>query len=207
MNIEEIQLILKQVGNYLHGIDGAGGISCQPCQLRTWKLLKRIWCILTNKKFGLKEIKCEIMEIERKLDQLVCNGNNNGDGAVGGPISTGPFFVRTGQNNAINVKVQNIGDEPIDVIVRLFDIGKCPPVLTDEETLTAIGGGCCAQDAVLTAPAGNMEVAVCPNPANAAIRAFVSLHSGNAPTSEFEYVFRASEMLPVACGLCEVLID
>jgi len=117
-------------------------------------------------------------------------------------VSTGPFFVRAGQNNAINVKVQNTSGAPIDADVKLIGLD-CPvtsPLQT--VTLTDIPGGCCVEDAVLTADAGNFEVVVCPDPANAPIRVFVSVHSGNATTSAFEYVFRASEMLAPACSLC-----
>ena len=157
-------------------------------------LLRKILWLLCNKKFGLREIKREIREIEKKLD---------GD-PPSGPLSTGPFFVRTGVNNAINVKVQNTGDEPIDAVVRLFNLDTCPPTLIGSETLLAIPGGCCARDAVVTAPAGNMEVVICPDPEDATIRAFVSVHAGAAVTSAFEYVFRASEMIAPACELCEV---
>lgn len=207
MKHEEIQSILNEIRNYFYGSDDSAGALCQESSNCTWKLLKQIVCLLTNRKFGLRQIKCEIKEIERKLDELVCNGN--GGGKVGGPLSTGPIFVRAGQNNAINVKVQNIGEEPIDAVVKLFNIAACPPspALIDEETLLNIGGGCCAQDTVLTAPAGNLEVVICPDPADAAIRAFVSVHSGNAPTSEFEYVIRASEMLPATCDFCNSTTD
>ena len=116
-------------------------------------------------------------------------------------------YKRQGQNNAINVKVQNVGEDPIDAVVRLFDIAQCPPVLVDEETLSDIGGGCCAQNAVLTANAGDFEVVICPDPADATIRAFVSVHSGNAPTAAIDYVIKASEMLPVVCDFCGGVID
>jgi hypothetical protein len=157
-------------------------------------LLRKILWLLCNKKFGLKEIKREIRDIEKKLDGK----------PTAGPLTTGPFFVRAGMNNALNVKVQNTGAAPIDVVVRLFSLDTCPPSEIDSETLLQIPGGCCARDAVVTAPAGNFEVVICPSPATATIRAFVSLHSGAATTSAFEYVFRASEMLPVVCELCEV---
>ncbi|MGI6132774.1 MAG: hypothetical protein ACOYES_13045 [Bacillota bacterium] len=119
-----------------------------------------------------------------------------------GPVSTGPFFVRAGQKNAINVKVQNTSSTSINADVRLLGLD-CPvtnPLQT--KTLTGIPGGCCARDAVLTADAGNFEVVVCPDPADAPIRVFVSVHSGNAATSAIEYVIRAEEMLAPACGLC-----
>ena len=127
---------------------------------------------------------------------------SNGGPPATGPVSTGPFFVRAGQNNAINVKVQNTSSTPIDADVKLIGLD-CPvtnPIQT--RTLTGIAGGCCARDAVLTASAGNFEVVVCPDPANAPIRVFVSVHSGNATTSAFEYVFRAAEMLAPACSRC-----
>ena len=117
-------------------------------------------------------------------------------------VSTGPFFVRAGQKNAINVKVQNTSSTSINADVRLLGLD-CPvtnPLQT--KTLTGIPGGCCARDAVLTADAGNFEVVVCPDPADAPIRVFVSVHSGNAATSAIEYVIRAEEMLAPACGLC-----
>lgn len=157
--------------------------------------LKIILCLLTNSEFGLQEIKREIREIEEELD-------NNDSGNEGGPISTGPFLVRTGVNNAINVKVQNVGDEPIDAVIRLFDVGQCPPEEIDSVTLTDIGGGCCVQDGVVTAPAGDMEVVICPDPIDASIRAFVSVHSGATVTGAIEYVFRAAEMLSPACEFC-----
>ncbi|MGI6131139.1 MAG: hypothetical protein ACOYES_04640 [Bacillota bacterium] len=117
-------------------------------------------------------------------------------------MSTGPFFVRVGQNNAINVKVQNTAGAPIDADVKL--IGLDCPVTNPLQTvaLTNIPGGCCARDAVLTADAGNFEVVVCPDPANAPVRVFVSVHSGNATTSAIEYVICAEEMLAPACSLC-----
>lgn len=196
MNIDDIQSILREILNHADNVDDVGDMVCQQGPVCTWMLLKLILCLLTNKKFGLKEIKCEIKDIERKLD-----------GTVGGSLSTGPFFVRSGQNNAINVKVQNVGEDPIDAVVRLFDMFQCPPVLVDEETLSDIGGGCCAQNAVLTANAGDFEVVICPDPADATIRAFVSVHSGNAPTAAIDYVIKASEMLPVVCDFCGGVID
>jgi hypothetical protein len=119
-----------------------------------------------------------------------------------GPVSTGPFFVRTGQNNAINVKVQNTSGAPIGAAVKLIGLD-CPVTNPlDTITLADIPGGCCVKDAVLRAGAGNFEVVVCPDPANAPIRVFVSVHSGGAATSAIEYVIRAEEMLAPACSLC-----
>ena len=155
--------------------------------------LKAILCLLKHHKYGLKEIKCEIKDIEDNMD---------GGGEEAGPLTTGPIFIRSGQNNAINVKVQNIGDDPISAEVRLFNIGVCPPVQADSETLTNIGS-CCAQDAVVTADAGDYEVVVCPTPSDAAIRVFVSVHNGSATTSAFEYVIKPAEMLPLVCPFCE----
>ena len=117
-----------------------------------------------------------------------------------GPVSTGPFFVRTGQNNAINVKVQNTSNTPIDARVILIGL-ECPannPL--QAVTLTNIPGGCCADDAVVTAGAGNFEVVVCPDPADAPIRVFVSVHSGNAPTSNIEYVIRGRRCSPLCAA-------
>lgn len=149
--------------------------------------------LLEDKKFGLAEIKREVRDIEDKLDKAPTQK---------GALSTGPFFVRTGQNNAINVKVQNVGTKCVDVVVRLFDIGACPPEEIDSECLKDIGR-CCAEDAVLTAPAGNFEVAICPDSPNATLRAFVSVHTGNSANSAFEYVIKAAEMLPLVCPFCK----
>lgn len=172
--------------------------SLDPEWFCAWWKLKAIWCLLANKRFGLKEIKREIKEIEEKLDRTV---------PVAGALSTGPFLVRAGENNAINVKVQNIGQTPIDATVLLVNVGNCPPQVVDSETLSAIGGGCCTENAVLTASAGDFEVIICPNPINAPIRAFVSVHSGNSVTSAFEYVIRASEMIAPACDFCTSVVD
>lgn len=119
-----------------------------------------------------------------------------------GPVSTGPFLVRTGQNNAINVKVQNTSSAPIGAAVKL--IGLDCPVMNPLDTITLadIPGRCCVKDAVLRANAGNFEVVVCPDPADAPIRVFVSVHSGGATTSAIEYVIRAEEMLAPACSFC-----
>ncbi len=159
--------------------------------------LKFIICLLTNRWFGLKEIKKEIKDIECKLDNMV-------PPTQGGAITTGPFLVRAGENNLINVKVQNTGEETIRVDVFLYDVEECPPEVVGGGTLAELEGGCCVQEVSVVASAGNFEVVVCPDPAGAPIRAFVSVHSGNAVTSAIEYVFRVSEMLPAACGLCEV---
>jgi hypothetical protein len=154
---------------------------CNPCLLLIWIII----CLLKDKKNGN------------------ANGNGNGNGGITGPISTGPFFIRTGENNAINVKVQNTGTDPVDVAVRLYDLDECPPEIIDDDFFT-LQGGCCVDDAVLTAPAGNFEVVICPEPLTASLRAFVSVHSGNSTNSAFEYVIKAAEMLPVACSLCQV---
>lgn len=181
-------------GGY-NGLDLCCGVSDLGWFLVLAKL-KLILRLLKHPKFGLKEIKREIKEIEQNMCPTP-------PGPVTGPLSTGPFFVRTGENNAINVKVQNIGTEPIDATVTLWNIGVCPIQPVDSEVLLAIGDGCCAQDVVLTAPAGNFEVVICPDPADATIRAFVSVHSGNSANSAFEYVIKASEMLTPGCELCQ----
>lgn len=157
--------------------------------------LNMILALLTNRHFGLCEIKKEVKEIEENM------GNGN-DCIVGGGITTGPFFIRSGQNNAINVKVQNLEDSPIDVEVKLLSLECCPAVVIDNASLEDLES-CCTEDAVLTAGAGNWEVTVCPTPATAAVRAFVSVHSGNAVTSAIECVFRAAEMLPDVCSFCD----
>lgn len=177
--------------------DGDFQVGCGGDADLIWVLVLRqlqaILCLLRHHKFGLKEIKCEIKDIEDNMD---------GGGEIAGPLTTGPIFIRTGQNNAINVKVQNTGDAPISAEVRLFNIGVCPPVEVDTETLTDIGS-CCAQDAVVTAGAGNVEVVVCPTPSDATMRVFVSVHNGNATTGAFEYVIKPAEMLPLVCPFCE----
>jgi hypothetical protein len=45
---------------------------------------------------------------------------------------------------------------------------------------------------------------ICTATPDARIRAFVSVHSGNSANSAFEYVIKASEMLPLVCPFCEV---
>ncbi len=163
--------------------------------------LKLIIAILLNRCFGLPEIKCEIREIEEKLDNLVPPSSQ------GGAITTGPFLVRTGENNAIGVKIQNAGDATISVTALLYDVGECPPELVSQVGVADLEAGCTAQDITLTADAGDWEVVLCPSPADARIRGFVSVHSGNAVTSAIEYVFRAAEMLPAAAAQCELPID
>ena len=188
---------MKETGHRGPICDGEFQVGCGGDTDIIWLLvlrqLRAIQCLLKHRKFGLKEIKREIKDIE---------DNMNGNGELIGPQTTGPIFIRAGQNNAINVKVQNVGEDPISAEIRLFNIGVCPPVQADSETLTDIGP-CCAQDAVVTANAGDFEVVVCPTPADATIRVFVSVHSGNAATSAFEYVIKASEMLPLVCPFCE----
>lgn len=159
--------------------------------------LNAILCLLRHRRYGLREIKREVKEIEENM-----NGNGNGDGIVGSQ-TTGPIFIRTGQNNAINVKVQNVGEQPVTVHVRLVDHNACPPAPVQTATIADIAS-CCAQDAVLTADAGNFEVVVCTSSPDARIRVFVSVHSGNSTNSAFEYVIRSSEMLPLVCPFCEI---
>lgn len=171
----------------------------RPDNTEVSRKLSLILSLLTDRRFGLCEIKREVKEIEKNM------GNGNGDGDLSGPITTGPFFIRTGQNNAINVLVQNLGEAAIDVEVKLVAIGACPVFVEDNASLENIGS-CCTRNAVLTASAGNWEVVVCPTPGTARVRAFVSVHSGNAVTSAFEYVFRAAEMLPAACSFCDLVI-
>lgn len=144
--------------------------------------------LLDNHGDGLEELKDEVRGIEKAL----CVPANRG------ALSTGPFFVRAGAANAVNVKIQNVSRLPVDVVARVFDIGVCPPVEVDSETVISIGR-CCTQDVVFTVPAGDFEVVISPRSAGAQIRAFVSVHSGAATTSAFEYVIKAAEMLPVAC--------
>lgn len=158
--------------------------------------LNMILALLTNRHYGLCEIKREVREIEENM------GNG---GIAGGRITTGPFLVRTGENNAISVKVQNLEDSPIDVEIKLLTLESCPAAVLDNASLEDICP-CCTEDAVLTAGAGNWEVTVCPTPETAAVRAFVSVHSGNAVTSAIEYVFKASDMLSDACSFCDYVI-
>lgn len=169
----------------------------KPDNAEVLRKLTMILSLLTNRRFGLCEIKREVKEIENNM------GNGNGD--QGGGITTGPFFIRTGQNNAINVIVQNLEEAEIDVEVKLVDLGACPVFVEDNASLENIDS-CCTDSAVLTAAAGEWEVLVCPTPATAKVRAFVSVHSGNAVTSAIEYVFRAAEMLPEACDFCDLVI-
>lgn len=163
------------------------------------KKISLILALLLNRFFGLREIKKEIKDIEKKLDDIVPPTPP----AQGGALTTGPFLVRTGENNFINVKVQNTGEETIRVDVFLYDLEECPPEVVAGGTLTELEGGCCVQEVGVVASAGNFELVICPDPEDAPIRAFVSVHSGNSVTSAIEYVFRAAELLPVACELCE----
>lgn len=194
---------VRATGHHGPICDGGLEVGCGNDADLIWLLvlrqLRAIQCLLRSREFGLREIKCEVKHIEDCLEG--CDGGGGGSEIVG-PQTTGPIFVRSGQNNAINVKVQNTGEAAVDAEVRLFDTGACPPVQIDSVTLTAIGS-CCTQDAVVTADAGDFEVVVCPTPADAAIRVFVSVHSGNAVTSAIDYVVRASEMLPLVCPFCE----
>lgn len=173
--------------------------SCRrPTNQDLFRKLNMILALLTDRRFGLCEIKREVKEIEENM--------GNGDNAiVGGGITTGPFLVRAGENNAVNVKVQNLEDVSIDVEVKAITLDSCPPVVIHNASLEGIEP-CCTQDALLTVGAGNWEVLVCPTPQTAAVRAFVSVHSGNSVTSAIEYVFRASDMLPDICRFCELVI-
>ena len=155
--------------------------------------LEEIEGLLEDPRYGLAEIKREIRDIEEALSDLLTDK---------GPLSTGPFYVRAGEANAINVLVQNVGKCPIDVKVRLFDLEACPPEEIDCESLECIER-CTAEAAVLTAPEGIFEVVVCPKSDKASVRAFVSVHSGDAPNSSIEYTIKAEEMLPVVCPFCK----
>lgn len=159
--------------------------------------LNLILGLLTNPCFGLCEIKREVREIEDNM--------GNGDNVISGPITTGPFFVRAGQNNAINVLVQNLEEGNIDVEVKLINLEACPPFAQGNVSIEDFES-CCTEQVGFTVPAGNWEVVVCPTPETARVRAFVSVHGGNAVTSAFEYVIRASEMLPAACSFCDLVV-
>lgn len=163
------------------------------CNNKVLEELEEIEGLLEDPKTGLAEIKREVRDIEEKLDSLA---------AVKGPLSTGPFFIRSGENNAVNVVVQNVGKCPTDVKVRLFDLGCCPPKEVDSACLDCIKR-CCTETAVLTASAGVFEVVCCPKDEKAPLRAFVSVHSGNSPNSNIEYVIKAEEMLPLVCPFCK----
>jgi hypothetical protein len=153
----------------------------------------RVLDLLEDPRFGLREIKDEVKDIERALGALT---------PVKGPLSTGPFFIPCGQKVAVTANVQNVGRGCIDVEVKLFDIECCPPKEVDCKLLRDIGR-CCAEDAVLCASEGIFEVVFCPKPDHAAIRAFVAVHEGHSSDSEAEYVIMAADMLPVVCPFCK----
>ena len=198
--IEEIEAIeeTEELKEPTEAPSAQWGICDRPTNEDLLRKLNMILALLTNRCFGLCEIKKEVKEIEENTE----NGNG---GIVSGPITTGPFFIRTGQNNAVNVLVQNLEDSLIDVEVKLVGIGACPVLALDNASLEDIDS-CCTEDATLTAAAGNWEVVVCPTPEPARVRAFVSVHGGNAATSAIEYVFRASEMLPATCAFCDLAV-
>ncbi len=136
-----------------------------------------ILSLLTNRKFGLCEIKREVKEIGKNMD--------NGNGDQRGAITTGPLFIRTGQNNAINVLVQNLEEAEIDVEVKLVNLGSCPVFVEDNASLENIDS-CCTEDTVLTAAAGRWEVLVCPTPATAKserLSAFTAVTRSLRPSS------------------------
>ncbi|MEA4883941.1 MAG: hypothetical protein VB144_09880 [Clostridia bacterium] len=192
----------KKASNaHLHSI-GCGFLSLAPCD-STGILIRAVsgGCMVES-----ETAQFMVIDLDRVCSVEVQEHNPtppDGGPPSTGPLTTGPFFVRTGQNNAINVKVQNTGNTPIDADVKLFslDCPACNPV--DSRRLANIAGGCCVKDAALSANAGNFEAVVCPIPANAPIRAFVSVHSGNAVTSSIEYTIKAAEMLSPVCSFCQ----
>lgn len=148
--------------------------------------------LLKSPRFGLKEIKDEVRDIEEAVSNLT---------PVKGPLTTGPLAL-TGPAS-IQVSVQNTGRGCVDAVVRVFDVGCCPPKQVDRAVLRNIGR-CCAEQAVVTAPSGIFEVAVCPKPDRAAIRAFVTVQplvNGTVTDSPLRY--RTCDLLPLVCPFCK----
>lgn len=98
---------------------------------RSLKIIKLILLLiiiklLLNRRFGLKEIKREIREIEARLDQLIPNGN--------GVLTTGPV-VKDVTAGSLVVKVLNNTDETQTVVVNVYDLTQCPKALYEEVDL------------------------------------------------------------------------
>ena len=169
------------------------------CACKVLEKVKNIEDLLKSPRFGLREIKEEVKDIEDALDNLLPGK---------GPLSTGPFNIMDGPV-AIKVSVQNVGKGCIDAVVRLFDIECCPPRQVDCKVLRNIGRSC-AEDTVLCANEGIFEVVICPKPDKAPIRGFVTVKrvvqanpGPNAANLHAELVFRAADLLPVVCPFCK----
>ncbi|HHX29518.1 MAG: hypothetical protein ACOX5Q_08925 [Bacillota bacterium] len=163
------------------------------CACKVLEKIENIQDLLKSPRFGLREIKEEIKDIEDALDNLLPGK---------GPLSTGPINIHNGPDRAIKVSVQNVGKGCIDAVVRLFDIECCPPRQVDCKVLRNIGR-CCAEDTVLCAHEGIFEVVICPKPDKAPIRAFATVHCGGSSNSDIDLVFRATDFLPVVCPFCK----
>ncbi|HHY45488.1 MAG TPA: hypothetical protein GX512_07255 [Firmicutes bacterium] len=166
------------------------------CACKVLETVENILDLLKNPRFGLKEIKDEVKDIEEAVGNLV---------PVKGPLSTGPFSVTI--PSKIKVSVQNVGSKGcVDAVVRLFDIECCPPKQIDCKVLRNIGR-CCAEDTWLAAPEGArvLEVVICPKPDKASIRGFVTVQpmAVNASNPDALLNFRACDLLPVVCPFCK----
>ena len=163
------------------------------CNNKILEELEEIEGLLENPKTGLAEIKREVRDIEEQLKEM---------GAVKGALTTGPLSVREKGEHAVTVLVQNVGRCPVDVKVRLFDLECCPAKEVDSAELECIKH-CCAKTATLHTEEGAFEVVCCPEPENATLRAFVTVHEDCSPCSEAEFVVLAAEMLPLVCPFCK----
>lgn len=133
------------------GNDAGHGCGCSGgCKKIPWtrRLLIAVLRLLTSRRFGLKEIKREIKEIEDKLDRLVPPGD-------GGNFTTGPV-VRDVQASSLIVKVLNNSDEDHTVTVIVFDLTQCEKTQFGSVTLDVDAG--CAEEHIFTQPPVNYEV-------------------------------------------------
>lgn len=125
---------------------GCGG----GCRKVPWtrRLLIAILKLLINRRFGLKEIKREIKELEDKLDRLVPPGD-------GVNFTTGPV-VRDASASSLIAKVLNNSDEDRTVAVIVFDLTACEKTEFSSVTLDVDAG--CAEEHIFTQPPVNYEV-------------------------------------------------
>jgi hypothetical protein len=109
-------------------------------------ILIAILLILTNKRFGLKEIKAEIREIEEKLDMIVSPLGN---------FTTGPVIKDVTASSLI-VKVLNNSNVTQSVLVIVFDLTDCEKTEFDSIELEVEPG--CAEEHIFGEPPINYEV-------------------------------------------------
>lgn len=138
----EIKNELKEIENKLDNPNG--GLPDIKMEIRD------IEAKLDSPNFGLAEIKREIREIEEKLDRLV---PPSGDGV----LTTGPV-VADNTASSLVVKVENVTNATITVVVTVFDIGTCPNPRTVFATTTLTIQAKCARSFIFDKPPLEYEV-------------------------------------------------